>query len=319
MGVLVIMSLFLTPIALPGGFNEPVENAPQVGVVAHRGAGGGDQHPERPPENTLPALEWGWEHGATWVECDVILSGDGVPMLTHDFDSAHRADKAIAIDRASLEDIRTLDAGSWKSPHWAGLRMPTLSEALTRVPADKGLVIEIKSGPEAAVPVMQAIEASLVDRERVMIISFNVDTIRACRVHCQTTPILWLMSFEDKPGDGSQSEWSVFWRAGPGRGARVGQPFDLEQVMTLARSLDVDGLDTSVNHPAFLSKRLASVGLIHGVWTVNDPARAVDLVRSGVREVTTDEPEEVIEAFREAGFEIVCRDRRRARSSSSPD
>ena len=47
-------------------------------VIGHRGAAA------RAPENTLAGLRKAKELGADWVEFDVMLSGDGVPLLIHD-------------------------------------------------------------------------------------------------------------------------------------------------------------------------------------------------------------------------------------------
>ncbi len=51
-----------------------------VELVAHRG------YAERFPENTLPALEGALTAGARYLEVDVQLTADGVPVLFHDAD-----------------------------------------------------------------------------------------------------------------------------------------------------------------------------------------------------------------------------------------
>ncbi len=47
-------------------------------VIAHRGSSG------VAPENTIASLELAVSQGATAVECDVVLSADGVPIVIHD-------------------------------------------------------------------------------------------------------------------------------------------------------------------------------------------------------------------------------------------
>ncbi len=47
-------------------------------VIAHRGASG------YLPEHTLPAYALGYGQGAHWIEPDVVLTGDGVPIALHD-------------------------------------------------------------------------------------------------------------------------------------------------------------------------------------------------------------------------------------------
>ena len=55
-------------------------------LVAHRGDAA------RFPENTVPALRGALDAGARWLECDVQLSRDRVPMLLHDGDLARTFD-----------------------------------------------------------------------------------------------------------------------------------------------------------------------------------------------------------------------------------
>jgi len=47
-------------------------------IIAHRGASGDA------PENTLAAIKMAADHGATWIEIDVNISRDAVPVLFHD-------------------------------------------------------------------------------------------------------------------------------------------------------------------------------------------------------------------------------------------
>ena len=47
-------------------------------VIAHRGAKG------VAPENTLRAIQLAADQGAEWVELDVMLTADEVPIILHD-------------------------------------------------------------------------------------------------------------------------------------------------------------------------------------------------------------------------------------------
>ena len=54
----------------------PTSQMPKI--VAHRGASGDA------PENTLAAIRMAADHGATWIEIDVNISRDAVPVsYTH--------------------------------------------------------------------------------------------------------------------------------------------------------------------------------------------------------------------------------------------
>lgn len=73
-----------------------------VVLVAHRG------HAAEWPENTLPALESAVDAGAPWVEIDVQVTADGVPVLLHDADLARvagREESIFELDAAALEDF----------------------------------------------------------------------------------------------------------------------------------------------------------------------------------------------------------------------
>src|SRR3954471_22732253 len=55
-------------------------------VIGHRGA------KAHAPENTLASLRVAREHGVPWVEVDVKLTRDGVPILMHDDDFGRTTD-----------------------------------------------------------------------------------------------------------------------------------------------------------------------------------------------------------------------------------
>jgi len=109
-------------------------------VIGHRGAAA------YAPENTLAGFALAAEQGVTWVEFDVRLTRDGVPVLIHD-DSLDRTTNGFGpVVNATLKEIKALDAGSWFDPRFAGEEVPTLAEALDVI-HDCGMVpnIEIKA------------------------------------------------------------------------------------------------------------------------------------------------------------------------------
>ena len=56
----------------------PLAQADCVEVIAHRGASG------YAPEHTLAAYALAYGQGAPWIEPDLVLSADGVPIALHD-------------------------------------------------------------------------------------------------------------------------------------------------------------------------------------------------------------------------------------------
>jgi glycerophosphoryl diester phosphodiesterase len=110
-----------------------------VHVCGHRG------HSIATPENTLAALRFAREAGATSCEIDLVLSADDEIMLAHDLTLDRTTSGRGLIATKSAAEIRRLDAGSWFRPEFTGERMPTLREVLAwSLPAGLGLVAEIK-------------------------------------------------------------------------------------------------------------------------------------------------------------------------------
>lgn len=124
---------------------------PNAGISAHRGAS--DTH----PENTLPALREALRLGAHQIEFDVYLSKDGVPVLMHDHTVDRTTDGSGVVFEMTLEQLKKLDAGSWKDPRFAGTRVPTLDEALAIMPPNVWLNVQLRGDREVGRKVAQAI------------------------------------------------------------------------------------------------------------------------------------------------------------------
>ncbi len=117
---------------------------PSRGICAHRGASA--TH----PENTIPAFKEAARLGAHMIEFDVWLTKDGEPVVMHDATVDRTTDGHGKIRDFALAEIKQLDAGRWKSSEFAGVRVPTLSEALAVMPENCWLNVHLKEGSEAA-------------------------------------------------------------------------------------------------------------------------------------------------------------------------
>lgn len=93
-------------------------------VIGHRGAAG------HAPENTLAGFAKAAALGLRWVEFDVVLSADGVPVLFHDDTLDRTTDGSGPLGLFDFAHLRRLDAGAWFGPAFAGERIPTLDEAV---------------------------------------------------------------------------------------------------------------------------------------------------------------------------------------------
>lgn len=117
-------------------------------VVAHRGASG------YAPENTLAAVDRAAALGIEWVETDVQRTRDGTLVVVHDDNLRRTTDAEEVFPGRSpwkvkdftAAEIARLDAGSWFSPSYAGMRVPTLEQFVRRVEKHgQKLLLELKN------------------------------------------------------------------------------------------------------------------------------------------------------------------------------
>ena len=99
-----------------------------VGVCVHRGDS------RCAPENTIPAFRLAVEKGAQQIEFDIRSSRDGRLMIMHDPTLDRTTNGTGPLAARTFEELRKLDAGSWKGPQWKGTRIPTFREVLDTVP-----------------------------------------------------------------------------------------------------------------------------------------------------------------------------------------
>jgi len=116
--------------------------------VAHRGASG------EVAENTYAAVLRAVELGADLVEVDVRRSRDGALVLMHDETLARTTDVRRVFPRRApwrvadftYDELLSLDAGSWHSPHLAGEPVATLAGVIELLRCTgTGLLVEVKT------------------------------------------------------------------------------------------------------------------------------------------------------------------------------
>ena len=112
--------------------------ATPVMVCAHRGSSG------NAPENTLAAIASAIAAGATMIEIDIQITRDNRIVVFHDEDLGRTTNGSGDIREKLYDDVRTLDAGSWFSPTFAGEHIPLLDEALALIKGHAYLNIEVK-------------------------------------------------------------------------------------------------------------------------------------------------------------------------------
>ena len=114
----------------------------EMTVVAHRG------NSSEAPENTYAAFRSAADNNFPFIEFDVHLTKDGVPVVVHDHYLIRTSDNRfpIAINDMTLSQVKYLDCGKWFDTSFKGEQMLTLRELLEAPLKDIGLMVEIKEG-----------------------------------------------------------------------------------------------------------------------------------------------------------------------------
>jgi glycerophosphoryl diester phosphodiesterase len=169
-----------------GALRQPGEAA---AIIGHRG----DR--SLAPENTMPALELAMDELA-YVETDVRLTRDGVPVLFHDTGLERVAGRVGRIEDLDLADVRRLDVGAWYSSDWAGERVPTFDAFLTSLAERDGAraLVELKAAwtPEDVRRVLDLVERHGL-RGRVVLQSFSIETLQSVQRVAPTMPRIMLI------------------------------------------------------------------------------------------------------------------------------
>jgi len=95
-------------------------------LVAHRG------YARRYPENTLEALTAALEVGACYIEFDVQMTADLVPVLMHDPDLERTAGRFERLADLTWSELTDIDVGQRTvfDERFTGVRIPTLASAI---------------------------------------------------------------------------------------------------------------------------------------------------------------------------------------------
>lgn len=93
-------------------------------VIGHRGACA------YAPENTLASMKIAKDLGVEWVEFDVQLSSDGIPVIFHDDELDRTTNGTGMLFEKNLLELKQLDAGSWFGKEFFQEKIPTLQELL---------------------------------------------------------------------------------------------------------------------------------------------------------------------------------------------
>lgn len=232
-------------------------------VIGHRGAAASA------PENTRASFLRAAQLGALWVELDVQLTKDGVPVVIHDDRLDRTTDGQGLVVDTTLDDLKALDAGSWFAPEFQGERIPTLAEALECIQGLRlGVNIEIKAdedrGAETARAAL-AVARQVWRRDPPLVSSFARSALEAAQE--------------------AASDWP--------RGFLVeAVPEDWKQIIRALRCVSLHADQKKLNPSRIREIRDSGAKVL--AYTVNSSSQAERLWGWGCTAVFTDRPERLL-------------------------
>lgn len=147
-----VLLVMCAPDVCAEGVKEPISALPDRGLCAHRG------DMDKCPENTLAAFRQAISVGSPMVEFDVWMTRDKRLVVVHDAAVDRTTNGKGKVSDLTLAQIRRLNAGLWKSPQFAGERVPTLDEVLKLMPGNIWLNVHLKGGDELGRAVAETIK-----------------------------------------------------------------------------------------------------------------------------------------------------------------
>lgn len=124
---------------------------PERGICAHRGAN------KLYPENTISAFKEAVHLGAHMIEFDVRITIDKKLIIMHDATVDRTTNGSGMVENLTWNEIKKLDAGTWKSKKFKGERVPLLEEVLDVFPKNIWLNIHLKGDKKLGTAVAQII------------------------------------------------------------------------------------------------------------------------------------------------------------------
>jgi glycerophosphoryl diester phosphodiesterase len=229
-------------------------------IAAHRG----DR--ATAPENTVPAFEAAVGSGSAFIEVDVQLTADGYPVLIHDRTVDRTTSGTGAVGDLTLAEIRTLDAGSWFAPQFAGVQVPLWGEFLDILVASPGVTALVELKHSWTADDIETLMGGIYFRgvqDRIVFASFSSTSVGALQTTAPNIPRVLIR------------------RVLPLDPVAVAQRYDAIAIMTRSSAL-------TERPDAVGEMHAAGLGLL--LYTLNNEERWGEALSYGVDGIVTDKP-----------------------------
>lgn len=225
-------------------------------ITAHRGSSG------TAPENTIIAIEKAITDGADMVEFDVQRTVDGKIVLIHDEKIDRTTNGTGYVSELDWDYLKTVDAGSWFDPIYAGESIPLLSDALELCKDRIRINIEMKTSYLDHALIGDVLD--LIDkkkcREQTMLTSFHQPITRSIHRRNPNIKTGYILNVPLSPR-------SRIWHS----------PCSLISI------------DWMLVNDKLIKVAHQSHKEVHA-WTVNEPSTMVSMIQYGVDGIFTNHP-----------------------------
>ncbi|WP_395638800.1 glycerophosphodiester phosphodiesterase [Pseudolysinimonas sp.] len=229
-------------------------------IAAHRG----DR--ASAPENTIPAFVSAVASGSDFLETDVRLTADGYPVLMHDPSVDRTTTGTGLVADLTLAELRTLDAGSWYDPAFAGIPVPLFDEFLDILVASPEVTALVEVKGEWSADEVDRLMGGIYFRgtqDRIVFAAFSTGTVAALQEAAPVIPRVLIR------------------RVLPLDPVAVAGRFGAIAIMTRASAL-------AASPDAVADMHAAGLGVL--LYTLNSEERWGEALASGVDGIVTDEP-----------------------------
>lgn len=234
---------------------------PYPSIIAHRGGG------NLAPENTIAAFQCGFSCGFRAVEFDVMLTRDLIPVVIHDEQLGRTVAGRGRVSEMLAHELLQRDAGSWFGPEFAAVRVPTYREVLEFC-TQQGIWMNVEIKPASGHEVVTGQVVAELTREFFRYVadplplfsSFSMPAL--AQAQALAPAIARAALFAQIPDD---------WQA------------QLERLQAVA--LHTNHLQLNLAQ----AKAIKQAGFGLSCYTVNEPARARELLGWGVDALFTDQ------------------------------
>lgn len=258
-------------------------------IIAHRGFS------KKFPENTILSIKESVKLGLKFVEVDVSLTKENIPILIHDETLDRTTSLKGRVSSVSFDELIKTDAGSWKGKNFKDEKIPSLEKVLEYISTLKDVTLNLEIKKECYKKKLNgvSIETHILDllkkyklKNRVIISSFKFEILQEFRKLDSNLKIS-ILPMDNEIYSGKVSQYIEKIKP-------HSVNFSLEVISSLLYKDKISEKQIDYLRELFLSLRIQKKIKIF-IYTVNNP-KQIELLKSfGVHGIFTDEPDLFLE------------------------